>query len=99
MKQNTTSESSLIVRQFPCAYSYHSVSNNGSVLVLRTNENAPQYKVITVDLGKDGEKKDFIPETNAFLTGIDSANKGNNFVVTYKRDVRTATSCLPRRPC
>jgi hypothetical protein len=50
--------------------------------------NAPQHKVITIDLSKDEpEIRDFIPEVkDAKLVQIKCVNK-EYFVVIYKRNV------------
>lgn len=65
----------------------HSVDNDGTLFYLRTNKDAPKYKVVTLDIGKPTELKEFIPETDGTLSDIGSVNRGANFAVVYKRNV------------
>ncbi len=57
-------------------------------MYVKTNMNALQHKVITIDLSKDEpEIRDFIPEVkDAKLTQINCVNK-EYFVAIYKRNV------------
>lgn len=66
-----------------------SITNKSSLFYIRTDESAPQYKVITVDVAKDNEIKDLIPESKAFLSSIISVNK-DYFAIVYKRNVSSA---------
>jgi hypothetical protein len=58
------------------------------LLYVKTNLDAPQHKVVTVDLSKEEfEIRDFIPEVkNAKLVQVNCVNK-EYFVAIYKRDV------------
>ncbi|KAF8966430.1 prolyl oligopeptidase [Flammula alnicola] len=66
---------------------YDVITNKGSLFYLRTNQSAPQYKIVTVDLAKRNEIKELIPENDAYLSSILSVNK-DYFAVVYKRNVK-----------
>ncbi|KDR74502.1 hypothetical protein GALMADRAFT_70906 [Galerina marginata CBS 339.88] len=66
---------------------YEIITNKGSLFYVRTNESAPQYRVITVDIAKGNEINELIPETDAYLSSITSVNKGY-FALVYKRNVK-----------
>nr|E2JFG2.1 RecName: Full=Dual function macrocyclase-peptidase POPB; AltName: Full=Prolyl oligopeptidase B; Short=POP B; AltName: Full=Toxin-processing prolyl oligopeptidase [Amanita bisporigera]ADN19205.1 prolyl oligopeptidase [Amanita bisporigera] len=68
---------------------YHVITNHGSLIYVKTNVNAPQYKVVTIDLSTgEPEIRDFIPEQkDAKLTQVKCVNKGY-FVAIYKRNVK-----------
>ncbi|KJA14253.1 hypothetical protein HYPSUDRAFT_150630 [Hypholoma sublateritium FD-334 SS-4] len=66
---------------------YDAITSKGSVLYLRTNHSAPQYKVITVDVSKNNAVNELIPESDAFMSSILSVNK-DYFAVVYKRNVK-----------
>jgi prolyl oligopeptidase len=68
-----------------------SIANNGTKLYLRTNENAPQYQVITIDLADPSRQhKVLIPELkDAYLDDI-TAVGDDKLAVVYKRNVRRA---------
>lgn len=65
---------------------FTSITNEGSLFYIRTNESAPQYKVITLDIANDYQVKEFIPENEATLTSVTCFNK-DYFGVVYKRNV------------
>ncbi|KDR68475.1 hypothetical protein GALMADRAFT_78538 [Galerina marginata CBS 339.88] len=71
------------------AADYNIITNHGSLVYIKTNLNAPQYKVITIDLSKDEpEIRDFIPEEkDAKLAQVNCANE-EYFVAIYKRNVK-----------
>lgn len=75
-----------IINEFDAEYRV--ITNDGPLLYVRTNKEAPQHKVITVDLSRDEpEIRDFIPEDKkADLVDIDCVNK-DYFAVIYKRNV------------
>lgn len=75
-----------IVNEFESEYTV--IANNGTKLYLRTNENAPQYQVITIDLADPSrEHKVFIPEVkDAYLDDI-TAVGDDKLAVVYKRNV------------
>jgi len=64
------------------------IANDGTKLYIRTNEDAPQYKIVTLDLADDKRERTIvIPEdTEANLEYILSVNDGT-FAVVYKRNV------------
>ncbi|KAG6888631.1 hypothetical protein C0995_006875 [Termitomyces sp. Mi166 len=68
---------------------YHIIATEGSLLYVKTNADAPQYKVITIDVSKEKPVfADLIPEIkDANLVDIEFVNK-DNFVVVYKRNVK-----------
>ena len=69
-----------------------SLANDGTKLYIRTNEDAPQYKVYTLDLADEmRECIDIIPEDkDAHLDDIIAVN-GDTFAVVYKRNVSCPT--------
>ncbi|KAG6809347.1 hypothetical protein H0H92_000596 [Tricholoma furcatifolium] len=68
---------------------YHIVASEGSLLYVKTNADAPQYKVITIDLSNEKPVfADLIPEAkDANLDDIEFINN-NTFVTVYKRNVK-----------
>lgn len=58
------------------------------MLYVKTNAEAPQYKLITIDISGDTIKtQDLIPEDKkANLVEVDCVN-GDTFAVVYKRNV------------
>jgi prolyl oligopeptidase len=68
---------------------YGIVANDGTKLYIHTNKNAPQYKVITIDLDDPKrERKILIPEDkDAHLEDVQPVNH-DTFVVVYKRNVK-----------
>lgn len=74
-----------------------SITNHGSTLYVRTNKDASQYKIITIDLAKKNEVKDLIPETDAYLSDVSSVNK-DNLAIIYKRNVGPCNSCCHLLP-
>ena len=69
----------------------YSVANDGTVFYLRTNKDAPQYKLVSVDIAVPPEKRvftDLIPhDENARLQEVLAFN-GDHAAVVYKRDVK-----------
>ena len=67
----------------------NSIENDGTKFYIHTNENAPQYKVITIDIADPKfTHKDLIPEDKqAKLESVDFANS-DTFITVYKKDVR-----------
>lgn len=76
-----------VVNEYVADYSI--IANHGSLLYVKTNMDAPQHKVITIDLSKtELQIRDFIPEVkDAKLAQINCVNK-EYFVVVYKRNVK-----------
>lgn len=71
---------------YRCLIFFTRITNEGSLFYIRTNESAPQYKVITLDIANDHQIKEFIPENEATLTSVSCFNK-DYFGVVYKRNV------------
>lgn len=71
------------------------VANNGTQLYIRTNEGAPQYKIISVDLAdKEWKHVDVIPEDkDAHLEDVRAVN-GDRFAVVYKRNVSMVSKLI-----
>jgi prolyl oligopeptidase len=64
------------------------LANDGSKLYIRTNEDAPQYKIVTLDMADEKrERKVIIPEDkDTHLEDVVPVNN-DTFVVVYKRNV------------
>lgn len=64
------------------------ITNHGSTFYIKTDEGAPRYKVVSIDLAIEAQNiRDFIPEDKeAKLTHISCVNK-SYFVVIYQRNV------------
>ncbi|EPT03158.1 hypothetical protein FOMPIDRAFT_1035541 [Fomitopsis schrenkii] len=77
-----------LIDEFDAEFDY--IANDGTKFYLLTNKDAPQYKLVSVDLAHPPEQRvfrDVIPEDkDAHLEGVIAVNH-NNFVVTYKRNV------------
>lgn len=75
-----------IVNEFESEYTV--IANDETKLYLRTNENAPQYQVITIDLADPSRQhKVHIPEVkDAYLDDI-TAVGNDKLAVVYKRNV------------
>ncbi|MGB7338135.1 MAG: prolyl oligopeptidase family serine peptidase [Phototrophicaceae bacterium] len=61
--------------------SYAYVFNDDGIFYLVTTKNAPNKRVVAVDLNNPSEMKDIIPESDDVIQGVTVAN--NQFVVTY----------------
>src|SRR5215831_17088547 len=66
---------------------YHVVNNIGDKLLVQTNHNAPNWKVVLIDTGNPAEKnwKDLVPEKPEPLDNVGTA--GGKLFVTYLKDV------------
>lgn len=75
-----------------------SISNEGSKLFVLTNLDAPQHKLVTIEVDDEEKQfKDLIPEDkDANMCSISRINK-SNFVVVYQRNA--SHFCLPLSPC
>nr|E2JFG1.1 RecName: Full=Prolyl oligopeptidase A [Amanita bisporigera]ADN19204.1 prolyl oligopeptidase [Amanita bisporigera] len=67
---------------------YDLIGNDGSLLYIRTNKAAPQYKIVTLDIEKpELGFKEFIPEDpKAYLSQVKIFNK-DRLALVYKRNV------------
>ncbi len=65
------------------------VDNDGSTLIIQTDLDAPNSRVVTVDFSKPGPEnwKDIIPETENAMQGIGTTNK--KLFVNYLKDAST----------
>ena len=65
------------------------IESNGSTLIIQTNLNAPNNRIITVDASKPGPEnwKDIVPETEFAIQGVSTANK--KLFVNYLKDAST----------
>ncbi|KAF8883417.1 prolyl oligopeptidase [Infundibulicybe gibba] len=65
------------------------IANEGTLLYIKTNLNAPQYKLVTVDLAEPTTHfTDLVPEDhNAHLSQVHYVNQ-SQFVLVYKRNVK-----------
>ncbi len=61
--------------------SYAYVFNDNAIFYIVTTKNAPNKRVVAVDLNNPSEMKDIIPESDDVIQGVTVAN--NQFVVTY----------------
>jgi prolyl oligopeptidase len=66
---------------------YQVIDQQDSKVILRTNKNAPKYRIILVDLKAPNERnwKTLVPENADLLEGVHVA--GNKLVVNYLKDV------------
>jgi protease II len=76
------------------ADSLRRISTDGSLLFVMTNLDAPQHKLVTIDMNDEEKRiKDLIPEDkDANLISVSCINK-NYFVVVYKRNA--SHFCFP----
>lgn len=75
-----------LVDSFKAQYQY--LANDGPVFTFFTNENAPRYKVIRVDITKPSSWWDVIPESETdVLTSVSCVNE-NQLLVCYMHDVK-----------
>ncbi|KAF8631993.1 hypothetical protein AX17_004938 [Amanita inopinata Kibby_2008] len=68
---------------------YDLIGNDGTLLYIRTNESAPQYKIVTIDIADSQPKfKELIPEDpQAYLSQTKLFNK-DRLAMVYKRNVK-----------
>ncbi len=66
---------------------YHVIDHDKAVVYILTNNKAPKYKLISVDLNKPGpeNRPDVIPQTDDLLEGVSVA--GTKFITRYLKDV------------
>ncbi|NUN10424.1 MAG: S9 family peptidase [Ignavibacteriaceae bacterium] len=68
------------------AVRYSPVDNEGDIIIVYTNHNAPNGKVIAVNTAKKGAVSDLIPEQEYVLDGVTTG--GGKIFVTYMADVK-----------
>ncbi len=71
-------------------HDYNFITNQGSTLFFRSNNNAPKNRVISIDLNNPGEDQwqEIIPESEHVLTSIDFV--GGKFIAEYLEDAKSA---------
>jgi prolyl oligopeptidase len=65
------------------------IDNDGPRLIIQTNLNAPNNKIVEVDFAKPGKEnwKDMVPETENAMQGVGTADK--KMFVNYLKDAKT----------
>lgn len=73
---------------------FFSIANDGTTMYVRTNKDAPQYKLAAFDLA-DGAKslRDVIPEDSGALLNSTLALQDGKLAVVYQRNVGSLFSC------
>ena len=65
------------------------LGNDGTKFYCLTNKNAPKYKVVAIDISKDGfPQEDLIPEDKDAVLGQAMIVADDKLALVYKRNVR-----------
>jgi prolyl oligopeptidase len=69
---------------------YYAIGNNGDVLYVMTNDNAPKYRLVAVDLNNPDKENwiDIIPEREEVMESVSLV--GSRLIATYMRDAYNA---------
>lgn len=69
---------------------YYSIGNNGDVLYVMTNDNAPKYRLVAIDLNNPDKAnwKNVIPERDEVLESVSLV--GGRLIAQYMRDAYNA---------
>ncbi len=70
-------------------HNHNLVDNDGAILIIQTDLNAPNSRIVTTDFAKPGIEnwKDIVPETDNAMQGVSTANK--KMFVNYLKDAST----------
>lgn len=70
-------------------HNHNVIDNDGSRLIIQTNLNAPNYKIVSVDFGSPGVPnwKDLVPETENAMDNAGTAAK--KLFITYLKDAHS----------
>jgi len=79
-----------IVTEFQSEYEI--VDSEGDILYVRTNADAPKYRLIKIDISKPAKENwtDVIPQAEAVLESVVASN--GKFIVNYLKDVHSELS-------
>ncbi|KAK7283773.1 hypothetical protein RIF29_13519 [Crotalaria pallida] len=67
---------------------YEVIANDGNVFTLRTNKDAPKYKLVRVDINEPNAWVDVIQESEKDVLESACAVNGNQLIVSYLSDVK-----------
>ena len=73
---------------------YGVIDNDGPVFYVRTNEDAPNAKVIAVDVRQPGTRRTIVPEGSDALDGVSAV--GGHFFLSYLHDAHTTVREVAR---
>jgi prolyl oligopeptidase len=70
-------------------HNHNLVDNDGNTLIIQTDLNAPNSRIVSVDFSKPGPEnwKDIVPETENAMQGVGTTNK--KMFVNYLKDAST----------
>lgn len=74
--------------------SYGVVDNDGPVFYVRTNEDAPNAKLIAIDVRDPGRRRTIVPQGPDALDGVSSV--GGHFFLSYLHDAHTVVKEVDR---
>jgi len=88
-KDLTDVNSDFVQLNFDFEYDYHFIDNINGKLLVMTNDNAPNFRVVAIDVNNPTKNNwiDFIAQNDNVIQGIDITP--NNIVVEYMEDVKS----------